>query len=450
MELDITQRAELRPAPRIMPEQIFAGRILQMPMMELEAFVRAEFQENPALLMEEVEPEPAAEVSPDDDWEPSVASDRDEDWDPFRTVAEAPSLRDSLATQFRTQFPASAWPSGLRIIESLDEDGYFRDDPLDAAARLGLTPEEFEEALARVQALDPPGIAARDVRECLLLQVIRAADAPGAVACLLAPECWLSLARRDAGRLSALTGVPEPEVREAIAWIRDRLNPYPAEGYRPEFESLAPRGKPLDRPDVIVRVSGEEVWVDCPGLAHLRLGVDPFYQSLYRRIHRARGRTLASDERHVVDHVDRARLISYAIDLRGQTLYRIADHVVQHQRPLVFKGPRFARPYTQKQAAAALGVHESTVCRAIQGKLVQLPGGETVGFDYFFDAAMPVRDLVAEIIGREDPRKPLKDSQVAEELARRGVVIARRTVAKYRDQMRILPCDLRRDRAPGA
>jgi RNA polymerase sigma-54 factor len=122
--------------------------------------------------------------------------------------------------------------------------------------------------------------------------------------------------------------------------------------------------------------------------------------------------------------------------------------VVQNQRDLIVRGPRFAHPYTQKEVARAVGMHESTVCRAVQGKLVQLPEGRTVTFDYFFDDAMPARELLAEIVGREDPRNPLNDGQLAEELARHGVRIARRTVAKYRDQLHILPRELRRGANP--
>jgi RNA polymerase sigma-54 factor len=177
--------------------------------------------------------------------------------------------------------------------------------------------------------------------------------------------------------------------------------------------------------------------------------VDPYYERLYGAIRRARGLALGKDEKHIVEFVDRARLVAHAVDLRARTLYRIARAVAEYQIDMLQRGPSAARPLTQKQVAAMLGMHESTVCRATQGKLVQLPQGETVTFDHFFDAALPVRDLVGEIIGREDRRAPLKDAEIAEELARRGVCIARRTVAKYRDQLRILPCELRKERDAG-
>jgi RNA polymerase sigma-54 factor len=284
------------------------------------------------------------------------------------------------------------------------------------------------------------------VRECLCLQTARAEDAPPLCLRILDADAWMLVARHDVGRMAQVTNSTEEDAREAMEWLRDHTCPYPAEDYRPEFETLAPRKKPLEKPDVVVRVNGDEIWVDCPGLTNVRLGLDPFYENLYQRIRRVRGVSLGKEEKHVTDFVDRAKLITYAIDLRGQTLHRIADHVVHYQRDLVLHGLRFVKPYTQKQVAEVLGVHESTVCRATAGKLVQLPNGETVTFDVFFDDAAPVRDLVADIIGHEDKRTPLKDGQVAEELERRGVKIARRTVAKYRDQLKILACEMRKER----
>lgn len=450
MDFELTQRQELRPLPRIVPEQIFAGRLLQMPLAELEAFLRTELSENPALVMEEPEPEVVDDPLEDDDWEPSLANEGGEDYDPFRTVAAAVSLVEDLETQYRTQFPPESWPVGLDIIESLDEDGYYRDDMLEAADRHGLSVPEFEVFLRQVQSLEPAGIAARDVRECLSLQAGRAADAPALARRILEPDAWPHLARRDVEKLAALSGETVDAVSAAVEWIRERLQPYPAENTHEPWESLAPRRSPLQRPDVVIRFTSEGLWIDCPGLCSANLSVDPYYERLYGAIRRARGLALSKDERHIADFVDRARLVAHAVDLRARTLYRIARAVAERQIEMLRRGPSAARPLTQKQIAASLGLHESTVCRATQGKLVQLPQGETVTFDVFFDAALPVRDLVEEIIGHEDPRHPLKDGQIAEELARRGVSVARRTVAKYRDQLHILPCDLRKEHGTAA
>jgi RNA polymerase sigma-54 factor len=443
MDLEFSQRQELRQAPRIVPEQIFAGRLLQMPAMELEAFLRAEFQENAALLMEETEPEPETLSLLDDEWEPSILNERDEE-DPFRAVAQLPTLQADLSSQFRTLFPATDWAIGLDIIESLEADGYFREDALDAADRHALSVPEFEEYLVKVQALEPAGVAARDLRECLLIQWRRHPNAPPLTAGLLSEEAWNHFVSRDVERLANLSGADPAAVREALEWVPAHLKPYPAEDYRPEFESLAPRTRPREKPDVLLHAADGDIRIECPGLTNIRLGVDSWYSALYGRIPRTRGVALAPGARHVVEQVDRARLITHAVELRGQTLYRIADNVARYQRDLILRGPRFARPFTQKEVARAIGVHESTVCRATQGKLVRLPEGETVTFDYFFDGALPARELVADIIGREDPARPLNDGQIADELARHGIKIARRTVAKYRTQLHILPRELRR------
>lgn len=447
MDYGFTQRTELRPVPKIVPEQIFAGRILQMPAMELETFLCVEFQENPALLLEDAEPEEIAAEEPAEEWDPGSSEPFEEDYDPFRTVAEAPSLIEDLVTQFRTQFPTESWTVGLAIIESLDDDGYLRENVFDAADALGLSVPEYEAVLTDVQSLDPPGIGARNLRECLKIQADRTVDGPDLARRILDEEAWPLFVKGDISRLAHLCGARRSDIGEAVRWIRETLQPYPAEGYHAPWERLAPRKKPLEKPDVVIqRSEDDELWVECTGVTSSRLGIDPWYDRLYAGIRRARGHSLHADERHIVDFVDRARLIAYSVDLRHQTLLRLTQCVVESQRELILHGPLHAQPLTQKQLAEKLGLHESTICRAIQGKLVQLPGGETVTFDRFFDAALPIRALMEEIVGHEDRKCPLKDAEIAEELERRGVKIARRTVAKYRDQLHILPCELRRVR----
>src|SRR5207248_2114528 len=127
--------------------------------------------------------------------------------------------------------------------------------------------------------------------------------------------------------------------------------PYPAENYRAPFEHLAPRRKPLEKPDVIVRLNEEGLWVECPGLSGVRLGVDPLYHRIYKTIPRVRGVSLGQDQKHIVTAVERANLITHALDLRVQTLYRIADFVVRFQRDMILHGARGAHPLTQKQVA---------------------------------------------------------------------------------------------------
>jgi RNA polymerase sigma-54 factor len=147
------------------------------------------------------------------------------------------------------------------------------------------------------------------------------------------------------------------------------------------------------------------------------------------------------DCRHVREHVERVKCILEAIELRKKTLARVSTHLAEYQQEFLLHGPSKLRPLRQKDVAAKLGVHESTICRAVAGKFCRLPSGEVVSFELFFDSAMPIREMISQLIARST--EPLSDGEIAKRLTEQGVTIARRTVAKYRDQLKLLPYQLR-------
>lgn len=144
---------------------------------------------------------------------------------------------------------------------------------------------------------------------------------------------------------------------------------------------------------------------------------------------------------HIREHVERVKCILEAIALRKKTVARVATYIADYQQGFLLHGPSRLRPLRQKDVAKALEVHESTICRAVAGKFCKLPSGEAVSFEVFFDSAMPVRNMITEIISRS--ADPLTDSEITRKLSEQGIEIARRTVAKYREQLRVLPYQLR-------
>jgi len=147
------------------------------------------------------------------------------------------------------------------------------------------------------------------------------------------------------------------------------------------------------------------------------------------------------ERRHIQHYVSRAKLFIANINQRRQTLYRITQHTVEVQREFLDKGIRYLKPLTRASVASALGMHESTVSRATAAKFVMLPNGKVIPYSDFFQAALSVMDIIKEIIANEET--PLTDHEISEKLAERGITVARRTVAKYRDQLGILPSSLR-------
>lgn len=459
------QRQEQRPVARMIPEQIITGEILQLPALELEQRIMLEFERNPALTLEEVDlcPQCGAATSaylcsacghrpdPDDDV-PVVTVD---DWEtyrervheaetlePFATVCARRTLRDDLRAQWLADAPECDVALGLYLIECLDDDGYMREPLLEIATRFLRSVPQVEAVVQRVQALDPAGVGARDLRECLLLQCRYGVfdDGPPPHALELLNSAWAFVEARKLDDAAHALGVGREEVTAAMAWIGDHLAPYPGRARRDAWSHLAPREEPEVRPDVFIRRDGDSFRVEIVETSRFRVGLDPLYRRLDERMRRA---SAGEDADHVRRAVAGARWLADAIAQRRRTLHRVMTAVADAQAEYLSHGRTHLRPLMQKTIATRTGLHESTVCRALADKLVRLPSGETVSSAAFFDASAPVKEVLVDLIAREDPARPLSDARLAVLLEASGHKIARRTVAKYRESLRIPPLELR-------
>lgn len=435
--------------------------ILQMPLLELEAYLQQELLSNPVLeVREEPEEEPQPAPGPEagdlgrwleyleGDGEVAPAWGRDEDQEdaePGRTLAApAPTLHDHLHLQLRLlPLPPAERRAAAFLIDSLDDNGYLT-LALDEAARLlGLPLATVEAALRAVQGLEPPGVGARDLKECLHLQWAALGDGNPLVPQII--EYHLDdLAAGRITRIAEQLRATPAQVQAAADALR-RLDPKPGRTF----------GRPGDTryvvPDVVVeRVGGEYVvLVNDAGLPRLHLS------PAYRRILES-GQGLDPEARRFLEGRWHSALwLLRAIEQRRLTLYRVAEAVVRLQRPFFDRGVRHLRPLTLREVAAEIGMHESTVSRATAGKYVQTPHG-LFEFKFFFSSgveawggdgvsAESVKRLIRDLVAQEDPRNPLSDQAIAQALARQGIRISRRTVAKYREEAGI-PASARRKR----
>jgi len=237
--------------------------------------------------------------------------------------------------------------------------------------------------------------------------------------------------------------VSRDDVKAAVNFIASELTPYPASLYRAPWQEFAPSHVAKIVPDVVMRQTENGLSVE---VVDFRLGVlkiDEIYEAVYNQV-REPGHSFSDEERkHVCQQVNNARCVLEAIDLRKATLARMSLHLSQQQNDFVTRGRQHLKPMTQKQVAQALGVHESTVSRAVSEKYVQLPSGEVVSFDLFFDSALPIKEKIIQIVSASGPAGQPSDSQIAAKLAEQGIQIARRTVAKYRFQLQLPACHLR-------
>jgi RNA polymerase sigma-54 factor len=328
------------------------------------------------------------------------------------------------------------------IIDALDDDGFLR-LPIEEVAALapGAAPGEIATALRIVQTLEPSGIAARDLGECLALQLeAMDRDTPGRGIALEVVQNRLSMmAARDNTRLLDALGCSEEELRLAMELIRS-LDPRPGS----KVGTFEPRAIV---PDVIVRKEKKRWLVTVNSAIYPRIRVNQQYADYFRQARDGETALLAQ-------HLQEARWLVRNLEQRFLTIQRVAEAVVARQRNFFEYGDLAMRPLTLREIADELGLHESTVSRATSHKFMATPRG-VVAFKRFFSrqlattsggscSATAIRALLREFIAAEDRRNPLSDVQLTELLADRGVKVARRTVTKYRRSMQLPAVDFRR------
>jgi RNA polymerase sigma-54 factor len=369
------------------------------------------------------------------------SSDETPDWTEW--TASPSTLHDSLREQLlllglseRDHVLANL------IIDALDDDGFLRLPLEDVAALVpGAPPEEIDTALRIVQTLEPSGIAARSLGECLALQ-LEAMDraTPGRdIALNVVQERLPMMAARDNSRLLDALGCSEDELRLAIELIRS-LDPRPGS----KVGTFEPRAIV---PDVIVRKEKKRWLVTVNSAIYPRIRVNQQYADYFRQSRDGETALLAQ-------HLQEARWLVRNLEQRFLTIQRVAEAVVARQRNFFEYGDLAMRPLTLREIADELGLHESTVSRATSHKFMATPRG-VVAFKRFFSrqlattsggscSATAIRALLREFIAAEDRRNPLSDVQLTGLLADRGVKVARRTVTKYRRSMQLPAVDFRR------
>ena len=331
------------------------------------------------------------------------------------------------------------------IIEALDEDGYLRQDLDELATTLAVTPpptkDEWMVALTLVQHLDAPGLAARSLGECLRLQLeAYDADTPGRALAIAIADQYLDLmARRETAELRRKLGCNEEELAVACRLIRS-LTPRPGLAFaEPESDHIVP--------DVIVR-KVKNKWVITTNPAVMpKARLHQAYANLFRKAR-------CDDRAPLAQELQEARWLIRNVEQRFATIQRVAEAIVAHQRTFFDYGEIALKPLVLRKVAEELDLHESTVSRATNNKYMATPRG-VFEFKHFFSrelatdtggrcSAAAVRALIRDMIAAENRRDPLSDVALTRMLAEQGVVVARRTVTKYRDLMKVPPAELRK------
>jgi len=382
----------------------------------------------------------------------------DNDFDPFSQQSRPETLHDHLIWQLNlARFSARDEAIALAVIDAIDGNGYLRTDCEELLATLGdpsIAPEEVITVIHRVQSFDPAGVGARDLRECLLLQLRQlppAAVTAGArsapfetqaptLAIAICERGFDCLPRNDVAALARLLDAPEAAIHAALDMIR-HLNPRPG-------TLIAETPSEYVVPDIFVR-RVEGVWqVELNPETTPKLRVNADYARLIRRSDQS------ADSVALKSHLQEARWFIKSLVSRNDTVLRVAAKIVELQQDFLERGEEAMKPLILRDVSEALDLHESTISRVTTQKYMHTPRG-TFEFKFFFSShvntasggecsSTAIRALIRKMITNESARKPLSDNRIADELADQGINVARRTVAKYREAMGIPPSNERK------
>jgi RNA polymerase sigma-54 factor len=448
--------------------------ILQTPLLELRNLVQQEMETNPVL--EESPNEPGAderseaESSADDNFknEFEKLASLDEEWRDYMAQSASYSSdgrRGSQEAQEKRQFLFDSIPvqetlqqnligqlnqsllsAGDRkaaelIIGNIDDNGFLQSTPEEMALNSGIPKEDFEKMLALIQSFYPAGVGARDLRECLLIQLQRQGK-ENTLEYKIVSEHMEDLGRRRFAEIARRMRISVEDVQKAAHNIA-RLNPRPGQVF-----AAAPQNYVL--PDVMVeKVDGEyQILLNNEQIPHLRIS------NLYKDIIASGDAQSSEVKNYVRDKIRSGKFLIRSIHQRQQTIFNIAQQIVSRQRDFLEHGRSHLKPMTMGDVADAVGVHETTVSRAVSGKYMSTPQG-IFEMKYFFTSgyqtatgdslsSTSVKQAILDLVKQESGSAPLSDHEIVEILGERGIPIARRTVAKYREELNILPSHMRR------
>ncbi len=470
-------RLELKMAQKLVmtPQLQQAIKLLQLSKLELDQVINQEMVENPVLEdgvteapeeesgtsaeSEGAEPEDGPEKKEEFDlkWEEYyLDDDRDEGWSgskPDRdeerpsyeqTLAKTTSLVDHLLWQLGlSPFTEKENRIGTAIIGEIDENGYLETPIEEIAVSLGASIKAVQEVLSVVQAFDPVGVAARNLKECLLIQV-KQLELSGSLVEDIIENYLPDLEKRRYQNIAKACDVTMDDVA-AAAHVIEHLEPKPG---RPYFSSE----NAYIIPDIYVAKSEGKyvVMLNDDGLP--RLKISPYYQSLLR----SKGSITSSTKTYLEEKFRSALWLVRSIEQRNRTIQLVGESIVKFQQDFLDKGVQYLKPLILRQVADDISMHESTVSRVTTNKYMHTPQG-IYELKFFFNSSLPrvgdgvenmssiaVREMIRKMVEEEDASRPLKDQEIVECLKKQDVAIARRTVTKYRAWLNIEPANRRK------
>ncbi len=437
------------------PELRQAIQLLQYTSLELNSYLKNEMEENPLLEVET--------PSEDNQSMETLKEEKDIDWKEFlesyddisyrsevdrnkkeysfeNFVSYTPSLKDYLIEQLNMiSLGAAEYRIADYIIQNINSNGYLDASISDMALQLEVSEEEVEVVLTVVQAFEPYGVGARNLKECLLIQIREAQDF---LLKRIINDYLEDIASNKIGKIAKELDISTEKVQEYVDTIRC-LEPKPGRTFRGDGEDTR-----YITPDASIEEIDGEYVIFINDVTGPRLSINKYYRSLLKD-----GGDSETTE-FLQDKLNSAMWLIKSIEQRRQTVYKVVESIMKYQKEFLIHGEKRLLPLTLKDVAEDIEMHESTISRATNGKYVQTPRG-VFELKYFFTtglsgesgevSATSVKSIIRGIIDTEDQKKPLSDQHISNILKERGMEVSRRTVAKYRDELKI-PSSSRRRR----
>ena len=360
----------------------------------------------------------------------------------FNSLTQATSLQENLIEQVRlSELNNGAISIAEMLIGNIDDYGYLKSSVEELAATTSVEPNRIEDVLRVIQSFHPPGVGCRDLRECLLLQLERK-QLKHTIEYKIVSECFDALSKRRIPEIARVLGRDLDDIQESLARIAN-LEPRPGRQFLPDNDVYV-------MPEVFVVKGDDDEFIVTTNNDHLpQLRISNHYKDLM-----AQASSSAEVREYIREKIRAGKFLIKSLHQRQSTILNIGKEIVKRQREFMVKGPAHLKPLTMAMIADVVGVHETTVSRAVSGKYMQTPHG-MFEMKYFFTSGLQTNDgesmsntsvkgMIDEIFKAENTTKPLSDQEVVKMLQAKGIQIARRTVAKYRMELGILPSNLRK------
>ncbi len=438
------------------PELRQAIELLQFSSLELNEYLENQIEINPLLEMREINEnhEDLDEYSREEevDWKEVIENYDDISYKPQNEkekkeytyenfISDTPTLKDHLLFQLGlTLVNDREIEIGEVIIDEIDENGYLKSTVERLAIQLGVKKEEVENVLNVIQSFDPLGVGARNLQECLAIQ-LKEKQVKNPKIYIIIENHLEDIASNRLSKISKKLNIDLKEVQRICDLIK-RLEPKPGRGFSGEFAETK-----YIVPDVFLRYINGEYIILLNDVTAPRLIINNYYKELISK----------SDDPKIAnfltEKLNSALWIIKSIEQRRMTIYNVVKSILKFQKDFFEKGEKALKPLTLKDVAEDIGVHESTVSRATNGKYIQTPRG-LFELKYFFSSgvygtkgdvsAISIKVMIKELIEKEDEKKPLSDQKITNILKEKGISISRRTVAKYRDELNIPSSTMRK------